>query len=117
MRCADCNGGCFKRECLMTVQHQEDRLHMARHDEWSHAIGAPMPQSRAQRKRVEKEKGVYFDSQLTPDEKRYKEYAEHVRAGGQRINSSELVPKPPDTKHELKERIMTSWRKHGVVTD
>ena len=102
----------------MTVQHTEDRLHMARSNgEWSYSLGAPMPKSRAERRRVEKQRGVYFDSNLTADEKRYKEYGDHVRSGGERIDPKELLPKPPDTTKQLKDSIMTSWRKNGVVVD
>ena len=76
-----------------------------------------MPDNRAARDRLAKQKGIYFDHTLTADEKRYKEYAQHVATGGDRIDSKELLPKAPDTKPILKEKIMKSWRKGGHVVD
>lgn len=80
----------------------EDRLRMWKGpmgNKWSHALGAPMPETRAERDRMAARKGVEFTSlkELRRDSKEADEaltYRAHVDAGGSRVDSAPAGPAP-----------------------
>lgn len=99
MRCPDCDGGCFKRECM--PQFQADNLHLWRNKNGtrhSYAIGGEMPMDRQERRAIEKSRGIEFTSELTPKEKRIMEYREHVQSGGERLDPHVVNPEPIESK-------------------
>jgi hypothetical protein len=97
-----CPGCGYLSERLYTApQTQEDRLRFYRNQygtRWSYAIGAEMPESRSERRRIERERGIMFDDQLTPKERTMVEYAEHVRTGGERLPNERINPTEVENK-------------------
>lgn len=64
-----------------------------RHKDYSRILGqGESPQSRGDLKRIEKEKGIYFTNTLTEKEKTLKQYAQHVRQGGERVDAATINP-------------------------
>src|SRR5580698_222662 len=109
--------GALSPKLFESPKFVEDRLRFFKgHDGtgYSFALGERMPDSRAARDRLAKQKGIYFDSQLTKDEQRYRDYGKHVASGGERIEPKQLLPKEPDTSKELSAKIMHTWRKDGI---
>lgn len=60
----------------------------------SQATGEPYAESRAEERRIEKERGITFvgRNDLTPKEKHLAAYAKHVREGGERVASDVINP-------------------------
>jgi hypothetical protein len=86
-------------------QFCEDRLRMHPAN-WSWSVGAPMPQSRQERRRIEKEKGIEF---VAPHEfpetwKQATDYKKHVDSGGDRL-PPEVVAPVTLPKSRTRERI------------
>jgi hypothetical protein len=84
-------------------QFTEDRIRFFRRrdsnapsDRWSWAIGQDMPDSRQERRRIEKERGIEFVSQAearkSPDVEKSLSYVNHLRSGGKPIPPGVLDP-------------------------
>lgn len=98
------HGGACAR--IFTAPHfQEDRVRFHRagpnapSERWSYALGQEMPDSRAERRRLEKERGVEFvtkaDVLADPDMRKSMDYVKHLREGGAPIDPKKLdQPKP-----------------------
>ena len=92
--CPNC--GYAARRIYGNVYFQEDRLRMRKThgtptDNWSFALHGPMPETRSERRRIEKEKGISFDTTLTENEKRIMDYRRHVDETGDHCLTSEQV--------------------------
>ncbi len=89
-------------------QFTEDRLHFRRttpgapSENWSWTLGAPMPTSRAERKRIERERGIEF---VTPAE---------ARADAQKLREGKNLWEPPKLE---KGWLAKEVRKRGIRFD
>ncbi len=73
----------------------------------SQATGAAYAESKAEERRIEKERGIVFTGRndLTPKEKRLAEYARHVRAGGERVDPNVVNP-PEVVKRKTVQQVL-----------
>jgi hypothetical protein len=74
---------------------QEDRLRMWRNQygtRHSFALGEEMPESRRDLRRIERQRGIEFTSELTPQERTIMDYRKHVDTGGERLTSEQVNP-------------------------
>lgn len=110
MRCSDCNGGCFRRECL--PQFQADRLALWRNprtgDRYSYALGAQMPESRKERDILAKSKGFEWCSpseNASPEHAAANAYHQAVSQGASHEQAEAHAPWPQKPKRKLKEFV------------
>ena len=94
------------RQVITAPLFSEDKT---RFRDYRKALGTSevAPSSRSDLRRLEREKHIYFDNTLTPQEKTLKEYAQHVKMGGERLTPEQVNPTKVDSKtvHEvLKEK-------------
>lgn len=65
-----------------------------RFKDYSQVLGPnePPPQSHTDLKRLERERGIQFGGAFTPQEQKLKDYARHVKEGGERLPANEINP-------------------------
>ena len=107
--CPEHGGECAR--VFYAPHFQEDRVRFHRAgpgaptERWSYALGQDMPDSRAERRRIEKEKGIEFvskaDVMADPDMRKSLDYVQHLRAGGAPID-----PKVMDAPKKLPKGIL-----------
>ncbi len=101
----------------------EDRLRFRKtsgtpSENWSYSLGAPMPTTRAERKRIERERGIEFvsrdDVMSDPDARKSHDYVAHLRAGGAPIDPLKLDPPKPLEKGILARKLREKGVRFGA---
>lgn len=105
VKCSDCGGGCYRPECL--PEFSEDRLRFWRNHKgtrYSYTLGHDMPESRAQRRLIEKS-GVVFCSpgdNTSPEHSAAMEYHRAVEQGASHEEAERHAPWPAPKPRSLK---------------
>lgn len=73
----------------------------------SQATGQPYAESRAEERRIEKERGISFvgRNDLTAKEKHLASYAKHVREGGERV-ASDVINPPEKVQRKTVQQVL-----------
>ena len=102
MECPSC-GGCSSRDWQIQFNQDMRRFRTGK----SQATGEPYAQSRAEERRIEKERGISFvgRNDLTPKEKHLASYAKHVREGGERV-ASDVINPPEKVQRKTVQQVM-----------
>jgi hypothetical protein len=102
----------------------EDRLRFAKasphapSERWSYALGREMPETRQERRRIEKERGIEFvtkaDVYNDPETRKSLDYVAHLRSGGAPIPPKELDPPKPLPKGILARKLREKGVRFGA---
>lgn len=117
MRCSQCGGGCWKPECAPLFQEDRRRLFRNAIDgtDKSYALGRQMPQSRAEMRALEKQRGVEFTTELSAVERTRVEYAKHLETGGERCMTAEQLNPVKSDNYSLVPKMLENLRKDNTI--